>query len=48
VEAEPPTAERLHHLARLLKAVGQESEARARTEQAENLAAFFPCPMATA
>ena len=48
VESEPPTAEGLRHLARLLAAVGRKDEARARGAEADLLANTFPSPAARA
>jgi tetratricopeptide (TPR) repeat protein len=45
---EPPTAERLRHLAGLLTAAGRYDEARAREAEANALAAMLQCPVATA
>jgi hypothetical protein len=48
VHLEPPTAERLRHLAGLLAAGGRHDDARARRAEADALAATFQCPVATA
>ena len=48
VHLEPPTAERLRHLAGLLAAAGRHEEARAREAEVEALAVSFSCPTAQA
>ena len=48
VHREPPTAEGLRHLARLLGKTDRHEEARARRQEAEALAMTFPCPEAQA
>jgi hypothetical protein len=48
IHLEPPTAERLRHLAGLLAAAGRHEEARAREAEADALGATFQCPVATA
>ena len=48
IHLEPPTAERLRHLAGLLAAAGRHDEARAREAEAEVLTATFHCAVATA
>jgi len=47
VHLEPPTAERLRHLASLLATAGRHEEARARETEADALAASH-CPVAMA
>jgi tetratricopeptide (TPR) repeat protein len=48
VEAEPPTAERLHYLAHLLAWAGRHEEARERRREAEVVAMTFSCRKAQA
>ena len=48
LSTEPPTPERLRHLARLLAAEGHAVEASTRLREAEELANTFPCPAARA
>ena len=48
VQLQPPTAERLRHLAGLLARAGRHEEARARLREAETLAVTFSCPAAEA
>jgi Flp pilus assembly protein TadD len=48
VGLEPPTAEGLRHLARLLAGAGRHEEARARQHEADAMAVTFPCPEAQA
>lgn len=47
VQIQPPTAERLRHLASLLATAGRHEEARARETEADALVSF-DCPTATA